>query len=257
MITPLMYLLTGYDEDFNYNPVNNIEEFLAETKVLQSEIKRLGNILFDEFTVNVEEIADNKIITSTNQIVATEIISISPYTALLIDRAKLAYEKYKNQKYAVKEISTSDIVTRIEGSSYNAYKFVFNTMHSSATYKENISKIKDILDIISTNSVELNSNTDKEEINKRFEVQSNVSYWSRMLGSDYIRIYNEIGPPFTAKTIETIKEELKRMGINGFVNPLGTNQNLTKIARKTYYNISDDIIDYLKQIVLSGGGTVI
>lgn len=273
MITPLMHILSCLNESYEVEkPVDILYLNRVDRELIVGEARRLGKQLLngEQFLVMPSDTGLEMV--GTVQSIAGEARTISPFTALLLTKARQCFPVYLRELDSVSteviedDLSTDAVVLRLEGNPKYVYYYVYNVMQTpSLSYDGRIGRLKELLYTIQSHVVIRNESvtdggmtTQKKYLMSRLELQSHFQYWRGMLLSEYIRYYGVVPPEITEETLEVIKKELWDLGFYGFVNPLKMylDFNNSRVSRKIEVTIEDWVIDFLTKIVLSGGATL-
>lgn len=263
MITPFMYLLSGYNDSLTYDSPVDLSTLGMSDKdiaVIRREAKLIARNLSDEIKTSLDETPNGELIVSENQYACGGVTTINAYTALLLERVRKAIKPFqqfhsRSDSVEVPDL-TGEIILRIEGNPYFVYTFVNATLASNLPFNKRIAKIKDVLDMIRDNAAMSEGTAAYNEHDlHRLELHGHKSYWERMLYGDYVRYYGCVGP-VENDLIRTIRNDLATLGYAGFVNPIKMYQDFSssRVKRKVTLNVSDDVILFLDRIVRSGGG---
>lgn len=267
MITPLMHILSCLNEDYVIEePVDIFYLNKVNRDFIIDEARRLGSYFSDDNKLWITDSITGRRMVSDVQVISGFSRELNPYTALLLTRVWKCFEKYQYEvnvsstdTNVTEDLSTDAIVLRLEGNPKYIYVHVYNIMETpSLSYDTKIARLADLLTIIRGHSVIKDTQVGNARLLKRIELQSNLNYWKGMLFSDYIEMYGITPPNFSEDTISTICDELTDLGFYGFVNPLEMYQQFSSacVSRKIEVSISEEVIDFLTKIVLSGGATV-
>lgn len=266
MITPLMHILSCLDKDYNITaPASILYLNAKDRQLISSEAKRLCKFVLDENKIFMTDSDFGDHVVSEYQQCVNDMITVDRYTALLLTRIRQCAEAYlKGVEVAEEAIEDDDLsaditILRLEGNPNYMYAFVFNTMRLPGIgYDAKIAKIAEVLETINQHAMTAQTTAVLDKNASRLEAQSDLAYWKGLLTADFVRIYGGKVPRFDMDTLENIKKELRSLGLYGFVNPLAmyTEFVSSRVSRKTSANISDSVIAFLTNIVLSGGGTV-
>lgn len=265
MITPLMVLMSATDTDtFKLGPPIELRYLnRQDSTILNSEISRIGEKLVDPMVVDVDE--DDRV--STIQYLGGEVKSISPYTAIVLDRAKRGYHFWIHSRNAARsnaseelvDLGDDDVINWIEHYPPYAYRFVYNVMthENSLSFENKIAKIKRVLDAIEKHISSVSRGPEVASSVKDAILRlSCLDFWQQLLYSDYCERFEDCPPVVTLDTLDTIGAEIREFGIYGFENPYQMYKEFStsRVPRKTTVVIPSDIIDYLRKVVI--GGTV-
>lgn len=267
MITPMMHILSGMDEQYRMgHPVNILYLNREDRDLVIGEAKNIGARLNNENKVWITDSPTGEKMVADTQVVVDESITLNPYSALLLTRLWECFKVYSQEvdKDDVEEVSddlsTDAVVLRLEGAPRYIYVFVYNVMEMpSLSYDAKIAKLQELLHILQTHSVVLNTEASDPSLRKtlaRMELHSKLSYWKVLLMQDYMRVYGTVPPGFTPETINVIRQDLANMGFYGFVNPLQMYKEFTtsRVSRKVSVDVDDFVMEFLTKVVRSGGG---
>lgn len=266
MITPLNYLLSGYNESFEYDVPIEISAYMSDRDCdfIKGEVSRLENRVKRD--VSMATRSDGSSFVDRTQLVNGEVKDIHPYTALLLERIVRAVEPYKDSTRirgsndTAIDMHSNNIVMHIEGNPNFVYTFVYTTMmDKTLRYKKRIEKINDIRDLIVNYGERASGGRtvedDKSASMGRMRLHSHKNYWKSMLIFDYYRIYGVRGPEFGDEVFDIMHDEAKEMGFPGFVNPLKMYMDFvsSRVSRKTDLSIDGEVVRFLERVVKSGG----
>lgn len=274
MITPLMHILSCYDEHFRISsPVNILYLNKKDRELVISESKRLCALINDGDSFYISTSDTGKPMVCEVQNIAGSAVTLNPYTALMLTRIHNCVPMYLQEvdtvsvEVAEDDLSTDAVILRLEGNPKYIYYYVYNIMEMpSLTYQSKILKLKELLltiishpviqDVGGTNDVD--SNPQRKILLNRLQLHSNFNYWKSMMLEDYIKYYGTIPPEFDESVLKLVKKELWDAGFYGFVNPLEIylNFNSSRVTRKLDVDIEDWVLEFLTKCVLSGGEAV-
>lgn len=266
MITPLMHILSCYDEHYTVgNPVDILYLSKSDRELIVGEAKRLCNLILDETKFLKMPTDTGRHVMCTTQSLANNVFAISPFTALLLQRIQECATAYLNRvdltdTSVEDDLSTDAIVLKMEGNPRYVYYYVYTVMQLPAlTYEAKINRLNELLQTlqthVSSDSKDVKDTEDKKDFYNRLSLHSKVEYWRGMLLSDYIYYYGVVPPEFDEKTMETLYKELRDLGFYGFVNPLQMylEFNNSRVNRKVDIDVEDWVLEFLSKVVLSGG----
>ena len=267
MITPLMHILSCINEKYEMDaPLNILYLGNHDRDLIIKEAKRLSSIFSNENKIYMGESDIGVECVMESQEVAGEIISLSKYTALLLNRIAQCCKVYVNNldvntpTVREEDLSEDAVVLRLEVNPFFIYPYVFNVMETpSLTYNAKIAKLQELLNTINNHTVVQESDVISKDIYARLELHSKLSFWKGMLMSDYMRVYGEYPSEFTEDTVNVIRHELANLGFYGFINPLEMYFDFSKsrVTRKVSVDIDTDVVDFLVKVVRSGGSTLV
>lgn len=273
MITPLMHILSCFNEDYAIeNPVDVLYLNRKDWELIVTEAKRLCSLVTDEDALFSIDSPTGYTMISPTQSIAGTATNLCPYTALLLTRLKSCVPVYLREVNTVSieeaedDLSTDAVVLRLEGNPRYIYYYVYSVMEmSSMSYDAKISKLKELLNTVRSHVLTQtaifggeDANPQQKKLLQRLEMQSKFNYWKGMLLQDYIMYYGSVPPEFTRDTMKTIKRELWDLGFYGFVNSFQMFLSFTgsRVTRKRDVDIDEWVITFLTKIVLSGGATL-
>ena len=134
------------------------------------------------------------------------------------------------------------------------YELLYQEKISAKAESKGIQKLAELLK-------KINLYNDKEDLDitgdilKKIDILSTMQFWRDLLSIEYMKCYAELPPVITLDTMNTIKQELKHFDIYGFVPPNKVYEAFHTVEnyRKNTTHISEDVIDFLMKIVMSGG----
>lgn len=266
MITPLNYLLSGYNESFEYDSPVDIKTYMNDDdyKFVIVETDALIHRLRANISMGTDALGEEMV--DRLQLVNSEVKEIDVYSALLLNRALLAAKRYeqegqrKEEPDQVLNLENNNIVMRIEGNKYYVYTFVYAVMTDKALqFDKKIQKIAHILELVENYGEHSYGDASVEDEQNlrvdRLKLLSNSSYWMNMLTLDHLKHFGTPGPAFKEDTLRVVRSELKEMGFPGFVNPIKMYYDFVsaRVKRKTEVNVDNEVLTFLKRVVRSGG----
>lgn len=264
MITPLMLLLSSTRADGTFDkPVDTVYLNKNDRKVILDEVHRMGRMICRGDDYWVTEEINGKQCMDVCQAVDTKMVDISMATAVMLDRIKESYEVFCKYDTPVGSEEDTDfgldnLLLQVEGNPRYIYVYVYNVMSSrGSTYNAKMAKLKELYDIISVGSTESSGDDQSDPLTARLEEQSYYEFWQRVLMRD---IMVRTGAPavVSKEDIDRVKVELKQLGFYGFVNPYEMYKEFlgSRINRKSEIEVSEDTVEFLRQIITSGGVSV-
>lgn len=258
---PFMHVLTCINKGYQIgSPISILDLSVEDRKTILHESSRLIDIMRNSDRILFTESDTGLRMVATSQVILSKIVSISPYTALLLTRFDSCIDTYIATVNAVStEHEDNDnahndaVVLRLEGNPSYIYTFVYKLYSNrGVSYESKLRKMVELLNLLRTSTVV--SEIDTTQMS-RLEMQANVSYWKEMLMGDYMKYYGTLPPKFDADTLKTISEELNSLGFYGFVNPFKISSQLlsSRVGSKTSTNIEDWVIEFIEDVVKSGG----
>lgn len=265
MITPLMHILSCLDENYEVgNPVNILYLSKSDRDTILAEARRLCGLVLDPEVIAT---MDGQVFPV--QYSGDNSITLSPYTVALLERIQSCATVYldslkdvgKGKTEDDDDLSTQATILRLEGNPDYIYYFVYKMMEAQAlTYDVKIAKLAELLAMLNAHGGEkLGKAVEDTELPLRLELHSGIRYWKSMLMGDVMRRMHSVPPePFTEKTIDVMRDQLKALGLYGFVNPLRMYRDFSssRVERKSNVNIPDRVLIFLGKVVQSGGGRV-
>lgn len=263
MITPLMLLLSMYDGTsydkriIDLGPLNK-----SDRNVILAETKRLCGLSLDpELILMTEDCFGNPMV-DPEPFINGQFCKLSYPTVIILEHireaAKIFQKSFSDYDASsdVTDLSDDNIVLRIEGNPKFVYVFVRDIMESvGMSYSEKISRLASIYRTIEDNSVYGSEETVNSAFVNRLELQSNLSFWQRVIIAGMSR--HGLGDITVVKhsDIEIIKRELCDLGFYGFVNPLEMYKSFSgsRITRKVSVDIDESARTFLYKIIRSGG----
>ena len=152
MITPLMHILSCINEKYEMDaPLNILYLGNHDRDLIIKEAKRLSSIFSNENKIYMGESDIGVECVMESQEVAGEIISLSKYTALLLNRIAQCCKVYVNNldvntpTVREEDLSEDAVVLRLEVNPFFIYPYVFNVMETpSLTYNAKIAKLQEL-----------------------------------------------------------------------------------------------------------------
>lgn len=267
MITPLMYILSCMGPDYRpCDPVSVSSLNASDQHLICAEALRLCSLVTNHNTICSDETVTGKRCVFTSQAVSGQLVEISPLTAYTLQHIRDCATTFMQRvgdisanEQAAKDLSSDTIALHIEGNPQYAFAFVYETMMSKESYERRINRIADVYRTISEHATPTTETDGKQQKEQRLELQSKMSYWKRLWLLDSL-VFD--GQPFEEqideRTFSLVRDELKKFGLTGFVNPLKmyTEFSTNRVGRKETVSIPDDIVLYLERVVRSGGVSV-
>ena len=264
MITPLMLVLSCIKEDFGYdNPVDIMYLSRSDRNLLQSEIARLREIVFDEENILMTEDRNGNAVCDTVQVRNGAIVEILPETAILLTRIRECMDVYSAEsKVQVGEddvLDTDAVVLRLEGNPKYVYIYTYEVMENpSLNYDAKISRLSELYSVIVGHTTVSSGESEKQSLSmKRRELHSSFNFWQRLIMHDYMTQNAAVIQPMDEARLARVKEELHSLGLYGFVNPLQMYSDFAgaRVNRKSVVNIDSEVLDFLYKVIRSGGAT--
>lgn len=263
MITPLMYLLSGINQEFIYDhPVDIMYLDREDRTIVLSEATRLGTMVNDPEQIVLTEDLFGQTIVDNVQNVGDRMVEINMATAIVLNRVREAYLMLqKDAEDALTsdqgdDLSADVAVLRLEGNPRYVYIYVYDVMRSRGmTYKEKILHIAELYSTI-LGSVKTTLDTTKQNfLYQRLELQSTFQFWRGLVMSDMMRHGLGAEVTVTNEDIAVVQQELSNLGFYGFVNPFKMYNDFAgaRVTRKVTANISPDVITFLEKVIASGG----
>lgn len=262
MITPLMHIMSCLREDYTVgDPLNILYLNKVDREVILEEAKRLCGILLDPEVIAT---MDDRVFPT--QYCGSSCITLSPYTVSFLEKARECARHYrtvlisgfKEDEGDDNDLSAQTTALRLEGDPKHIYYYVYNVMAKEGDYAAKIAKLAELSLLLSAHGVvEVGSSEEEAELLSRLQMQSTIGYWKQLLLGDAIRRTQQIpDEPFTKKTIEDIRDEINKLGLYGFVNPLRMYQDFSssRISRKKTLNVPNSVLVFLSKVIQSGGG---
>ena len=260
MFHPTMLLLStiNIDEFVCKDTVDYTHLQRSKEEILRRELDTLcQRLLSDEFLFAD---IDGREVAMETQFSGVHQISISRETALVLTRlreaAKLMQNRFEGTSYD--DLNDDVAISRLEAIPNSVYSTVYNILSRESAAARNaktgIRKLnelrKKILLYRNKESVEISS-----DFVQKIEDISTVGFWRTLLYHDYLLVYRETPNRITTATMTRIKEDLELLDIYGFVPPSKMMEayNSTSINRKVSVTIEDFVVDFLTEVVRSGG----
>lgn len=230
----------------------------SKEQILTREIDNLcDRMLSDEFLFSVQ---NGNEIAMTTQFIGTKQVKISTYTALILTRLREAAIFLKNNMSGSNydDISDDIMISRIEAIPNSIYSIVYNILsNESAAARASKSGIHKLNEI--RKKILLYRKKDSATISPTFLQKikdiSTVGFWRTLLYHDFLVYYNSEPTAVTEEVLQQIKQELESLEIYGFVPPQKVMDiyKSTSVSRKLSINVDDFVIEFLTEIVRSGG----
>jgi len=267
MITPLMLMLSSINERLGYDrPVDTMYMNRTDRALIIDEVQRLGKLITDDSIILCTTDSFGNEVCDTVQVINNSAVEVSPFTAVIMTRLRACFEVFrKSLQTSVKEdmeahdLDTDSVILRLEGNPRYIYAHVYSVMENNAhSYAARIAQLADLYNalvgFIAVSSVDMK----QDALVRRLTLQSDISFWQRLFYNDWMQRTLEAPPALTKECIEKSKTELRSMGFYGFVNPLKMYEDFAnaRINRKVELNVSEDVIAFLRKVVLSGGVSV-
>lgn len=265
MITPLMLVLSCIDENFNYTaPVDIMYLSRSDRALLQNEVARLKTIVFDDNTIITTEDRTGKQVCDTVQVINGAVVEVLPETAIMLTRIReciMHYTSMNHEETGEEDTLDEDAaVLRLEGNPKYIYIHTHEIMENpSLDYNAKIMKLASLYSVLIGYS-EMGDATPKKTAYsmKRMELQSTLEFWQRLVLHDYMSQNADCTTPMTQETVTKVKQELRALGLYGFVNPLQMYRDFAdaRVSRKVSVNVDPEVIEFLSKVIRSGGVAV-
>lgn len=262
MTTPLMLVLSSITPTLGYDhPVDTMYLNRNDRAFLLREVARFGKLIADDTTIITTRDAFDDEVCDTVQVINGTVKDISQATAVILTRFKKCYEVFKTSSQAaeddsVRDLDTDAVILKLEGNPRYIYSYVYNMMENTALdYDARVLRLAELYNALNgfTSGVSI---SDKQSfLIGRFQAMGELAFWQRLIYFDWMHQTLSMPEPVTMATLKQVREELLSMGFYGFVNPwaMYTEFSNSRVNRKVELRIADDVISFLRKIVLSGG----
>ena len=272
MITPVMLMLSSISSDLSYTqPVNTMYLNQDDYDIIMSEVQRLTSILrnpsrvsplLSEYTEEENNLYSSGAYVpewrpSTEQMIHYEYKTIHPGTWVILNRLYHCSKLFEERNVSYVSFDTETILLNLESNPDYIYSYILKVMRSTNwDYPYKMSMFADLYSKIQM-SIQDESSTIDGTVH-RLKQMSELKFYQKLIYTDYLTAFGQFPPPITLSDLYVIRDELKELGLYGFCNPLELYNQfaLSRVQRKTKVNISSDIVDLIRKILLSGGVTV-
>lgn len=267
MTTPLMLLLSSITPSLGYDhPVDTMYMNRNDRALLMREAIRLGKMAMDDTQILLDKDAFDDEVCDTSQIINSEVIDVSPATAIILTRLRECYKVFcrvsqmnEEEEKSVHDLDTDSVILHLEGNPRYIYTYVYNTMENRGLdYDTRVLRLAELYNTLVGVTSDTAFDAKQSFLVNRFQMMGELSFWQRLVYHDYMHQRLAAPKPLTLNDLERVKQELKGMGFYGFVNPWVMYSEFanSRVNRKVELNISSDVIEFLRKVVLSGGVSV-
>ena len=260
MFHPTMLMLCTLNID-TFKCQDNVDyTYLQQSKeqILTREIDNLcDRLLSDEFLYSMHQGYE---IAMTTQFVGDKQINISRYTAIVLTRLHEAaiFLKRNTIDSDYDDISDDIMISRIEAIPNSIYGIVYNLLANESAVarasKGGINKLNEIRKKILLYRDKNVADISPDFLQKINDI-STIGFWRTLLYHDFLLYYDTEPTAVTEEVMEQIKTELESLEIFGFVPPKKVMEvyQTTTVSRKLSVSVDDFVLEFLTEIVRSGG----
>lgn len=262
-----MLLLSCIDENYNFSkPVDTMYLNRVDRALINSEVKRLGTLVSSDDVILMTEDAFGNPVCDTVQLINNNVVDISPLTAVILTRLRQCYPVFQasvqetsTSEIEARDLDTDAVILRLEGNPHYIYNYVYGVMENTTiSYSSRIAQLSELYNALIGFSI-MTDNTDKRSgLLTRLTLQSDIAFWQQLFYTDWIHRTLAAPNAIGVADVEVTKKELKGMGFYGFVNPLKMYNDFigSRVNRKVELNVSDEVLNFLGKVVMSGGAVV-
>lgn len=262
MMTPLMLLLSSINSSLEYDhPVDTMYLSRNDRNLLLREAARLGKLVYDDSQILMTTDLFGNDVCDTAQIVNNAVVEVSPATAVILTRLRKCVDIFKNNMQAVEDdgsydIDTDTVILKLEGNPRYVYAYVYMTMeNNSLDYRSRIMRLAELYNALVGFNPQGTIGDKQSFLVSRFKDQGDLSFWQRLIYHDWMQRDLTVPAPVSIETLRVAKRELRDMGFYGFVNPwiMYTQFAGARVNRKVELNVGEEVTQFLRKVVLSGG----